>query len=421
MLGQTNAKIVTGGSQQQGEYFVKVIDYDGTVLDEQWLDDGAEYTLPSAPSHTGLVFQEWSSSETITNGKITIDKNNVMIGATYTTVSGQNEFDIELTSSTGLNVTLNMSGTKDWGDGTTDTNTSHTYSQEGQYTIKCDGTMSSSLSASNGLFGQSGSSVNRYVKFARLVVATITGNSLRNCKSLQFVTISNNCSTIGIVAFRYDEKLSNVIIPKSITLLDESTFEGCYYLRYVVLPNTLLKIKSSCFMDCRYCLIITIPSSVTEIQYNALTSCYYSFMNYNLYFNEISIGNTALSSFTPMQKIKIKKITGLVQGAFSNNYLKEIEILSGLTNIPNSAFSNSYCLSKIGSLKDVVSIGNSAFYNCYNMLEYDFSEATSIPTLGTSVFYGINPLCKIKVPRALYDEWIATANWSDYADYIVAV
>lgn len=423
MLGNTNAKIVIGGSQQQGEYFVKVIDYDGTVIDEQWLDDGAEYTLPSAPSHEGLVFQEWSSSETITNGKITIDKNNVMIGATYTTVSGQNEFDIELTSSTGLNVTLNMSGTKDWGDGTIDTNSSHSYTQEGKYTIKCDGAMSSSLSASNGLFGQSGSSVNRYVKFARLVVATITSNSLRNCKSLQFVTISNNCSTIGFVSFRYDENLFSVTIPNSITLIDESVFEGCYYLRYVVLPNTISLLKNACFQDCRYSLNIVIPSSVTEIKYNSFSGCYYSPFNLNIYLNELKIGQTAMSSFYHLHKVKINKITELVTGAFSGcNMLKEIEILSGLVDIPAQTFSNCYSLSKVGNLKDVASIGNGAFYNCYNVLEYDFSEATSIPTLNsTDVFYGINPLCKIKVPTALYDEWIATNNWSTYANYIVAV
>ena len=61
-----------------GDFWVKVIDYDGTVLLEKRGNNGDSFDLPSAPSHEGLVFQEWSASCPITDGKVVIDNNNIV-------------------------------------------------------------------------------------------------------------------------------------------------------------------------------------------------------------------------------------------------------------------------------------------------------------------------------------------------------
>lgn len=47
------------------------------------------------------------------NETVTIDNNNIMVGAVYTTASGLNEFDIELTEDFGLSVSLKIDGEKD--------------------------------------------------------------------------------------------------------------------------------------------------------------------------------------------------------------------------------------------------------------------------------------------------------------------
>jgi hypothetical protein len=68
----------------------------------------------------------------------------------------------------------------------------------------------------------------------------------------------------------------------------------------------------------------------------------------------------------------------------------------------------------------VTSIDGYAFYNCYSVAYYDFHNHTSVPTLSNNnAFYGIASDCKIVVPDALYDEWIAATNWSSLASKIV--
>ena len=49
-----------------------------------------------------------------------------------------------------------------WGDGTTDTNTTHTYASTGSYTISTDHT-NKIADANVGLFGQTSSTPNYYV------------------------------------------------------------------------------------------------------------------------------------------------------------------------------------------------------------------------------------------------------------------
>lgn len=81
-----------------------------------------------------------------------------------------------------------------------------------------------------------------------------------------------------------------------------------------------------------------------------------------------------------------------------------------------------YCnmLQAIEIGKNVSSIGNYAFNYCYGMAYYDFTQCTSVPTLGGTAAFSSNASDrKIVVPDNLYDTWIAATNWSSLASQIV--
>ena len=264
-----------GGEQPTGDYTVKVIDYDGTVLLETKGNTGDVIELPTAPTHDKLVFQEWSASVVVTNNAVTIEDNDVMVGAVYTTASGKSEFDITLTKVTGLSVTLNMDGTKDWGDGTSDTATTHTYTAYGDYTIACDGT-TMTTSSSSGLFGQGRTAKNYYCIGARLANVTSIGNyAFQYSYSLTNITIPSSVINIGGNLFYYCLSLTSITIPNSVTIIGSTVFSSCYSLTNITLPNSVTSIGNSAFSSCYSLSNITIPSSVTMgIGSSVFSSCY---------------------------------------------------------------------------------------------------------------------------------------------------
>ncbi|MBO7273698.1 MAG: leucine-rich repeat domain-containing protein, partial [Clostridia bacterium] len=115
--------------------------------------------------------------------------------------------------------------------------------------------------------------------------------------------------------------------------------------------------------------------------------------------------------------------TSIGKYAFGNCYsLASVVISEGVTSIGDSAFYNCYSLASVVIPEGVTSIGNYAFRGCTGMKFYDFTKHTSVPTLaGTGAFNNISSDCKIRVPAALYDEWISATNWSTYANKIVTV
>ena len=138
-------------------------------------------------------------------------------------------------------------------------------------------------------------------------------------------------TSIGMYAFSYCSKLTNITIPDSVTSIGMYAFSRCIGLTSITLPDSIAYINSWTFNGCTGLTSVTIPGSVIQI--------------------------------------------------------------------------SSY-----------------AFDGCSKVATYDFSSHTSVPTLNnTNAFNGIPSNCKIKVPSALYDEWIAATNWSTYASYIEAV
>lgn len=93
-----------------------------------------------------------------------------------------------------------------------------------------------------------------------------------------------------------------------------------------------------------------------------------------------------------------------------------------LTSIPSYGLSGCAYLTTIKVPRSVMSINGKGFAYNYGMCCYDFSTHAAIPSLSSADALASIPVdCKIQVPAALYDEWIAATNWATYADNIVAV
>lgn len=432
-------------------FLVRVIDYDGSIIEQDYVSSGSTFTLPNAPSHTGLVFDGWSSPVAITNNTVTVVDQDITIGPMYYTASGLSEFDIVLNSTTGLVVTLNMNGTKNWGDGTSDTLTTHTYSTGGNYTITCDGnTMNTSVSS--GLFGQ----IDKSSSFFPSVV--------NDSDYVKHVRLGNNILSINEGSFQYCYYLEDIVIPKSVVSISSNALVGCTAFRGVVLPSSLL--NSTSFKGCSLLESVVIPFGVTSIVDNAFNCCYalssitipdsvesigsYAFNNcHSITYMSIpdsvtTISDHAVYNCARLHKIKIPtSVTSIGNQAFAQNVFSELGFYSNV-EVLDGTFRWSKALSSIVLPNSIKVIKRDTFYSCtalsrivfpsqleqieyqvfdysQDIVDFDFTRSLTVPTLQGSLTWGsdnLNPLCRIRVPWALYERWKSATNWSTYADYI---
>ena len=283
--------------------------------------------------------------------------------------------------------------TIDWGDGsatqtlsgTSKINTTHTYTEIGEYTISLKPLSSCTLELGHNTSNYCvlGSTLNNGRVYSNMLqaveigmnVTSIGSYAFNRCYSLSSIVIPDGVTSIGAYAFDYCYSLSSIVIPDGVTSIGNYAFDYCYSLSSIVIPDSVTSIGTYAFGRCHSLSSIVIPDGVTSIGTYAFYYCY------------------SLSS---------------------------IVIPDGVISIGTYAFDTCSSLSSIVIPGGVSSIGNSAFSNCYGMAFYDFSMCSSIPTLGgSSVFSYIPSDCKIVVPDNLYDSWKAATNWSRHASNMV--
>ena len=415
--------ISTGGGGSTGEKNVKFYDYDGSLVTSYTKDEFLELTqMPANPSHSGLVAQGWNwSLQNAKNYLLSGDEyDSINIGQMYTPSSGLSEFDIEINANTGLSVKLKLDGTKNWGDGTSDTETTHTYADYGKYTITCDGT-TMTTSSSSGLFGQYNTSVNYYVTNVRFAsTVTISSYALQYCYSLTNVILPLNATSVSNYAFATCYALSFIIIPNGITNLGDYCFNSCFYLNCVVMSNTIKSLGNSAFKFDYNLKEVLLPNSLQTIGTYLFYFCT-SLKKVILSKNISRIESSMFRGCQSLTNIIIPNgVYNLNTSAFQDCYLlSNITIPDTVTNVGTNLFQNCYSLVNIKPSINS-SLSSYMFFYCYNIIKYDFSSCNKIPTLSnTSAFDGINPIAKIVVPDDLYDSWITASVWTNFANYIV--
>lgn len=235
---------------------------------------------------------------------------------------------------------------------------------------------------------------------------------------------------IGNGAFYHNLKLNNVIIPDSVTNIDDDAF-GYSAVTSVVMPNSLTKIGNRAFCECNsltnatlpdsvvsigeeafsFCVglrNITIPSSVKEIGNDAFVGCFaaealtvasantkYSSLDGVLY----DLTHSVLIQFPPGKAgdCVIPNGVGRIRdyAFYDCTKLTGVTIPNSVTDIGSNAFVDCWCMPGITIPNSVTNIGSNAFEECTNLTSVTIPE--SVRSIGSRAFDSCCNLTNINI------------------------
>ena len=225
-------------------------------------------------------------------------------------------------------------------------------------------------------------------------VTTIDDYAFSNCYGLNgSLTLSNSLKTIGSSAFYWCQELKgNLTLPDSVTTIGDNAFRNCYkFTGNLTIPNSVTTIGVGAFYNCYgFTGNLTIPNSVTTIGNGAFQECS-GFTGSLILPNSVTtIGESAFNQCFGFTNLKLsEKLSIIPLNAFSGctNLSGELVIPASVKEIGREAFSN--CSGFTGNLtipNSVTTIGESAFDQCSGFTG-SLILPNSVTTIGESAFY----------------------------------
>lgn len=246
-------------------------------------------------------------------------------------------------------------------------------------------------------------------------VSLIGSYCFQYCVNLQAIVLSNTITTIGSGACSYCISLSLLSIPKSVTTFNNG-MNNCINLRSLVVPNQANTIST--FYNCTSLTDIVIPNTITQLQNRQFIECE-SLRTIKIPSSVLSLGSSAFSGCKSLHEINIPNgVTTISSLCFQNCYSMASCVLpTVLTTLENSAFASTGLIS-ITIPSSVTSIENGVFAGCL-YLSNVYMTSTTPPTLGIGCFNNTAADLKIYVPSGSLSTYQSATNWSAYASKMV--
>ncbi|MBQ8593600.1 MAG: leucine-rich repeat protein [Bacteroidaceae bacterium] len=216
-------------------------------------------------------------------------------------------------------------------------------------------------------------------------VTTINDFAFYGYSDLINITIPNSVTSINNYAFAKCTELTTVSMENSVRLIGEGCFSGCENLTNITLSNQLKHIEKAAFYFCERLRSIIIPSSVKGIDPLTFSGCS------NLEYIKVGEDNAVYDSRGDCNAIIETNSNTLVRGC------KSTIIPESVVNIGSAAFEGVLGLKKINIPQSVTSIGSSAFSNCSNLTNINLPN--SLTEIQSSTFYYCQSLTDITIPE----------------------
>lgn len=229
--------------------------------------------------------------------------------------------------------------------------------------------------------------------------------------NLTEIILPKNLTTIGEYCFS-DSYISKLFIPKALTKVGNYSFQNLRANAEIIFEEGIETIAEGMFANCSNMSSIVIPSTVKKISRSAFNNT--SLKNINLD-NIEEIGGYGLSN-TKIEKINLpSSLHTIGDRCFQRcSNLSEFTFSNVITLIPSECFSYCSALKYIHIPNNITKIDTYAFNSCPITV---FMENTNPPEVAVNSFS--SNLVRIYVPKGSRATYIATSNWSTYADKIV--
>ena len=179
---------------------------------------------------------------------------------------------------------------------------------------------------------------------------------------------------IGIIKYNYSgDTFECIILPHSVTAIDDKAFLYCFNLAEIIIPNSVVSIGNLAFCGLRRLRAICIPRSVKIIGEHAFSGC-----------------------------INLEKIC----------------ISEGVSIVKARAFYRCHSLSKVIVPNTVIEIGASSFEDCTSLTEVYCISKTPPNLIGNRTFDNNASQRYIYVPQDSVNMYKKANGWNIYAKYI---
>lgn len=228
-------------------------------------------------------------------------------------------------------------------------------------------------------------------------ITIIDDNAFKNCSVIERFSIGNSVQTIGESAFENCSNLIEVYIPSSVTLLGHKAFKDCSRLEYITISNNVSSIGDYAFENCIKLNNILLPKGLNDLGEGAFKDCK-SFTNVEIPFNITTISDNLFDGCENLEHVKIPNNVKIIGNyAFNDCYnISNFDIPANVNFLGDYAFSNCKKISALNVPKNTTYLGDGVFNGCSNLTS--FSVPTSITSIGRNAFKGCELITNITIP-----------------------
>ena len=257
-----------------------------------------------------------------------------------------------------------------------------------------------------------------------------TGKVIKGSPELDgYLILPDTVTSINDHAFYNCRRLTGITIPDSVNKIGKRAFEGCNRLKTVIIGNNVQEIGSWAFANCARLTNLTIGTGVTSIEDYVFWKCE-DLITITIPDNVVSIGSNVFESCSRLTSVTIGSgVTSVANDVFKNcNKLKTVVIKGSLTRIAARTFYECKSLTNITLPNSIREIEERAFAGCTELTSIVLPN--SIRKISPAVFGGCQNLKSVKFENTSGWQYIhahatSSQSWSpikqkDLADTLIA-
>ena len=226
-------------------------------------------------------------------------------------------------------------------------------------------------------------------------------------KSETSFTIPSGVVTIGSYAF-YHSNLESIIIPPTVTTIENNAFGYCKNIAKIDIPNSVTKIAMMAFDNCSKLSMVKLSENVSKIEMMTFSYCT-SLQSFTIGKNVSDIDGTAFSGCASLKSFEVDEANSILSSVEGVLYTKDGK---KLLKCPVALYSTSYVVPD-----GVEVIGEYAFQKCQNIERFTLPE--SLTTIETSAFSHCS-MTSINLPSTVNSiGWMAFEECDKLETFIV--